>query len=139
LILCNQNSLLNSFAALQASDYKINSNEFEDFCQISFGNASVNLNPIKIEDLFANTKSQEKAQLEVKILDNAFFNTDSVRIKRLVSGINDLLLYKIAEVSSTKVKLTIGLTDSRILLIRWEVPTDFSNMLSLFTPNGDSQ
>lgn len=128
---------MNSFAALQASDSKINLNEFEDFCQISFGNASVNMNPIKIEDLFANTKSQEKAQLEVKILDNAFFNTDSVRLKRLVSGINDVLLYKIAEVSSTKVKLTIGLTESRILLIRWEVPTDFSNMLSLFTSNCD--
>ena len=83
---------MNSFAALQASDSKINLNEFEDFCQISFGNASVNMNPIKIEDLFANTKSQEKAQLEVKILDNAFFNTDSVRLKRLVSGINDVLL-----------------------------------------------
>ena len=130
---------MNSFAALQASDSKINLNEFEDFCQISFGNASVNTNPIKIEDLFANTKSQEKAQLEVKILDNAFFNTDSVRLKRLVSGINDVLLYKIAEVSSTKVKLTIGLTESRILLIRWEVPTDFSNMLSLFTSNCDYQ
>ena len=130
---------MNSFAALQASDSKINLNEFEDFCQISFGNASVNMNPIKIEDLFANTKSQEKAQLEVKILDNAFFNTDSVRLKRLVSGINDVLLYKIAEVSSTKVKLTIGLTESRILLIRWEVPTDFSNMLSLFTPTCDYQ
>lgn len=130
---------MNSFAALQASDSKINLNEFEDFCQISFGNASVNMNPIKIEDLFANTKSQEKAQLEVKILDNAFFNTDSVRLKRLVSGINDVLLYKIAEVSSTKVKLTIGLTESRILLIRWEVPTDFSNMLSLFTSNCDYQ
>lgn len=130
---------MNSFAALQASDSKINLNEFEDFCQISFGNASVNMNPIKIEDLFANTKSQEKAQLEVKILDNAFFNTDSVRLKRLVSGINDVLLYKIAEVSSTKVKLTIGLTESRILLICWEVPTDFSNMLSLFTSNCDYQ
>ena len=130
---------MNSFAALQASDSKINLNEFEDFCQISFGNASVNMNPIKIEDLFDNTKSQEKAQLEVKILDNAFFNTDSVRLKRLVSGINDVLLYKIAEVSSTKVKLTIGLTESRILLIRWEVPTDFSNMLSLFTSNCDYQ
>lgn len=130
---------MNSFAALQASDSKINLNEFEDFCQISFGNASVNMNPIKIEDLFANTKSQEKAQLEVKILDNAFFNTDSVRLKRLVSGINDVLLYKIAKVSSTKVKLTIGLTESRILLIRWEVPTDFSNMLSLFTPTCDYQ
>ena len=130
---------MNSFAALQASDSKINLNEFEDFCQISFGNASVNMNPIKIEDLLANTKSQEKAQLEVKILDNAFFNTDSVRLKRLVSGINDVLLYKIAEVSSTKVKLTIGLTESRILLIRWEVPTDFSNMLSLFTSNCDYQ
>ena len=130
---------MNSFAALQASDSKINLNEFEDFCQISFGNASVNINSIKIEDLFDNTKSQEKAQLEVKILDNAFFNTDSVRLKRLVSGINDVLLYKIAEVSSTKVKLTIGLTESRILLIRWEVPTDFSNMLSLFTPTCDYQ
>ena len=130
---------MNSFAALQASDSKINLNEFEDFCQISFGNASVNMNPIKIEDLLANTKSQEKAQLEVKILDNAFFNTDSVRLKRLVSGINDVLLYKIAEVSSTKMKLTIGLTESRILLIRWEVPTDFSNMLSLFTSNCDYQ
>lgn len=130
---------MNSFAALQASDSKINLNEFEDFCQISFGNASVNINSIKIEDLFDNTKSQEKAQLEVKILDNAFFNTDSVRLKRLVSGINDVLLYKIAEVSSTKVKLTIGLTESRILLIRWEVPTDFSNMLSLFTSNCDYQ